>query len=239
MPSTATRATFDRLDSHVHFWRYDAQDYPWIAPADAVLAADWLPDALERALDGCGVSGVVAVQARPTERDNAWLMALASRNPWIRAVVGWVDFKDPNALDAMDRWCAASVFRGFRPMLQGCADPGAVCQNSVFSGNVQGLQARGLVFELLLRAPQLACAPAFCARHSGSPIILDHLGKPAIESAYASDAFHAWRKVMVKLAAMPHVFVKLSGLMSELAHPVEKGADHAWQRVFGRIWTRL
>ena len=37
-----------RIDSHQHFWRYRAADYPWIGPGMDVLARDYLPDALGR-----------------------------------------------------------------------------------------------------------------------------------------------------------------------------------------------
>jgi len=33
-----------RLDSHVHLWRYDPDEYPWIGDAMSAIKRDFLPD---------------------------------------------------------------------------------------------------------------------------------------------------------------------------------------------------
>ena len=51
------------IDSHVHFWRYQATEFPWIDADMAVLQQDFLPADWLAASSG-KVTGVVAVQAR-------------------------------------------------------------------------------------------------------------------------------------------------------------------------------
>jgi len=51
-----------RVDSHVHFWHYDEQEYDWISDGMEVLQQDYLPRHVARTLnrnglDGCSCSG--------------------------------------------------------------------------------------------------------------------------------------------------------------------------------------
>lgn len=205
------------VDSHVHFWHYIPADYPWIDRLSPALQNDWLPAQLAPTLDEHSVGTVIAIQARPLESENQWLINLARQYPWIRAIIGWVDLEAPFALDSMDQWCAEGPVRGFRPMLQDAEDPAAVCTGAVFNDNVCGLQDRGLVFELLLHSSQMGCAAAFCSHHDRGTIILDHVGKPVVDGNQTSASFESWRHHMAELGALPHVFVKLSGLMTEVS----------------------
>ena len=53
------------IDSHVHFWRYDAAEYPWIAPEMDALRRDRSPTDMD--MKHHGISGGIAVQARCDE----------------------------------------------------------------------------------------------------------------------------------------------------------------------------
>ena len=63
-----------------------------------------------------------------------------------------------------------------------------------------------------MRAPQLVDVPVFCARHDRHWLVLDHLGKPAI----GGEGDAQWREHLRRLAALPHVACKLSGLVTEV-----------------------
>ena len=52
-----------KLDAHQHFWRYSAEEYPWI-PVGSALQNDWLPTDLAALQRPLGFDGSVAVQAR-------------------------------------------------------------------------------------------------------------------------------------------------------------------------------
>ena len=67
-----------KLDSHQHFWNYDAAQYPWI-PKGSPLHRDWLPGDLEPLLKAAGLDGCIAVQARQTLEESRWLLSLADR----------------------------------------------------------------------------------------------------------------------------------------------------------------
>jgi L-fuconolactonase len=68
------------IDSHVHFWRYQASAFPWINADMAVLQHDFLPDDYFAA-SGEQVTGMVAVQARTSWAENQFLLDLAQAEP--------------------------------------------------------------------------------------------------------------------------------------------------------------
>jgi len=57
-----------RLDSHQHFWSYDAQQYPWI-PKGSALQRDWLPNDLAPLLAKAGLELRIQVTNRDDHDD--------------------------------------------------------------------------------------------------------------------------------------------------------------------------
>ena len=84
-----------RIDSHHHFWKYDAKQYAWIDDKKAMLRHDFLPANLKVEIDKAGIEGVVSVQARQTVEETRWLLEMAGRNPYVHGVVGWAPLIDP------------------------------------------------------------------------------------------------------------------------------------------------
>ena len=52
------------IDSHLHFWKYSADEFPWIQGDLAPIAQDMLPEDLCSQLTD-NIDGIIAVQARP------------------------------------------------------------------------------------------------------------------------------------------------------------------------------
>ena len=200
-----------RIDAHQHFWRYRAADYPWMGDGMDVLRRDHLPQQLRPLLDAHGIAGCIAVQARAVEAETDFLLDLAREHDWIVAVIGWVDLRVDDLQRRLARWDGRDRLAGFRHLLQDEADVPAVLADAAFNRGVAALQARQRVYEVLVRAPQLAAVPAFCARHDRHWLVLDHLGKPAI----GGDGDVQWREHLRQLAALPHVLCKVSGLVTE------------------------
>ena len=202
-----------RIDAHQHFWRYDADAYPWIDAGMDVLKRDRLPADLRPLLDAQGIDACIAVQARADEAETGFLLELADEHDWIAAVIGWVDLRADDLDGRLARWGDRAKLAGFRHLLQDDPDVAATLADPAFNRGVSTLQARGQIYEVLVRgSAQLAQAPAFCARHDRHWLVLDHLGKPAIGGG--EDA--AWRKALGELAAQPHIACKVSGLVTEV-----------------------
>ena len=199
-----------RIDSHQHFWRYDPAEYDWIDEQMSVLRRDFLPPDLRPLLGARRIDRCIAVQARTTEDETDFLLALAAEYPWIAAVIGWVDLRADDLPRRMERWSGARRLAGFRHILQAEHIP-ASGPDASFARGVAILQQREFVYELLLRSPQLHAMIEFCRAHDSYWLVLDHLGKPNIrDGAYAD-----WRRDIEPIAALPHVVCKVSGLVTE------------------------
>lgn len=199
-----------RIDSHQHFWRYDPAEYAWIDEHMSTLRRDFLPPDLRPLLDAQGIDRCVAVQARTTEEETNFLLKLAAEYPWIAAVIGWVDLRAEDLQQRVDQWSGARKLVGFRHILQDeRIPPGG--PDAAFCRGVALLQKKELIYELLLRAPQLHAMAEFCRVHDSYWLVLDHLGKPNIrDRAYAD-----WCRDVEPIAALPHVVCKVSGLVTE------------------------
>jgi len=200
-----------RIDSHVHFWRFAADEYPWMSADMQVLKHDRLPEDVRPLLDRQGIDACVAVQARMSEQETDFLLDLAARHPWIAAVIGWVDLIDARLPERLERWRDAKRLAGFRHVLQG--DPAArdLVASADFRRGVSLLQQRSMVYELLVSADQLPLMTEFCRTLDKHWLVLDHLGKPHIRNRQ----FDSWLRDVRPLAELPHVVCKLSGIVTE------------------------
>jgi L-fuconolactonase len=199
-----------RIDSHQHFWRYDPVEYDWIDAQMGVLRRDFLPPDLRPLLDAQRIEQCIAVQARTTDEETDFLLALAAEYPWIAAVIGWVDLRADDLQRRLDRWSGARKLAGFRHILQAEVIP-ADGPDASFCRGVATLQKRELIYELLLRSPQLHAMAEFSRVHDEYWLVLDHLGKPNIHGG----GYAEWRRDLAPIAALPHVVCKVSGMVTE------------------------
>lgn len=199
------------IDSHHHFWRFNEREYGWIDPAQTALRRDFLPADLEREIRVAGVDGAISVEARPSLEETSWLCRLAERHAFIRGVVGWVPLSAPDLADVLAPLATNTKLRGVRHLLQAEADAAAFVRREDFNRGIATLQRFDLAYDLLIREHQLEAAIALVDRHPAQRFILDHLAKPRI----AANVREPWTPLLRELARRPHVYCKLSGLVSE------------------------
>lgn len=104
-----------RVDSHIHFWRFHPEEYPWMSADMQVLKRDCLPEDVRPLLDARSIDSCVAVQARMSEQETDFLLQLAAQHPWVAAVIGWVDLCDDELAQRLDRIHVAKS-----PLMPGC-----------------------------------------------------------------------------------------------------------------------
>ena len=197
------------IDCHQHFWRYDAAQYGWIDDSMAALKRDFLPDDLAPLMRAEGVTGTIAVQARQDDAETAWLLELAAQHPFIRGVVGWVDLQAQDVECRVERLAATPRLLGVRHVVQ--AEPAGFLHHTAFRRGIAALEPTDLVYDILISARQLPEAIRFAAAFPRQRFVLDHLGKPDVRGG----GFDEWRRELADLAALPHVWCKLSGLVTE------------------------
>src|SRR4030095_6809749 len=150
------------IDSHQHFWKYDSGEYGWIDDSMKSLRRNFMPEDLEPELERNGFDGCVAVQARQTLQETRWLLELASRHPFVKAVVGWVDLKSPELQLQLESLCRDSKLTGIRHIVQGEPDD-RFLMRSDFQAGIAMLEEVNLHYDLLIYTRHLPVAAEFVA----------------------------------------------------------------------------
>lgn len=199
-----------RIDAHQHFWRLAERGGAW-PPSDlAAIYRDFLPESLAPLLDRHAVGATVLVQSLASEAETLQLLDLAQRHAFVAAVVGWTDLKDPAAPARIAALAVHPKLRGLRPMLQSLADDGWI-DDPALAPAIAAMQRHRLSFDALVLPRHLPALLAFAERFPALPIVIDHCAKPGI----AQGVMDPWRGDIARLAALPQVHCKLSGLVTE------------------------
>jgi L-fuconolactonase len=199
-----------RIDAHQHFWQLADRNGAWPPPELAAIHRDFKPDDLAPMLERHGIVRTVLVQSMPNEHDTLFMLDLAKHHAFIGGVVGWVDMKHADAPVRIASLATDSRLKGLRPMLQDLDDDRWI-DDPALAPAVQAMRAHGLSFDALVLPCHLPALLAFAERFPDLPIVIDHGAKPGI----AQGAMEPWRHDIARLAAMPQVHCKLSGLVTE------------------------
>ena len=204
------------VDAHVHLYDPTVLPYGWMR-GDPVLDRPHGLAELDRAAGAVAIEKLVFVEVAVDPghhlAEARRIQALADRDPRIGAIVAHAPVERGAAVEAdLDALQALPALRGIRRLIQDEPDP-AFCLAPDFVEGVRRVGARGLVFELCLRAGrgQLRPATELVRRCPDTRFVLDHLGKPPV----AAGGFDPWRAELAELARCPNVLCKLSGLITE------------------------
>jgi L-fuconolactonase len=200
----------ERIDTHQHFWRYNPREYAWMGTGKESLRRDQLPADLAPLLQQASVSGTVAVQARQTVEESRWLLELADQNPFIFGVVGWVDLRSPSVDADLENFSRHRKFCGVRHVVEDEPDDWFLLGDDFVRG-IGKLARSNLKYDLLLYPRQLPAAVRLVERFHDQPFILDHISKPFIKDR----KIEPWASDIRRLAAMPNVACKISGMVTE------------------------
>ncbi|MEK6290170.1 MAG: amidohydrolase family protein [Paraburkholderia tropica] len=223
-----------RVDAHQHYWRIAARAGHWPPRDLAAIHRDFGPEDLAPELDAGRIDGTVLVQSLPNGEDTRYLLDLSERTGSVWAVVGWVDLKAADAADSVARFAAHPKARGLRPMLQDLSDDTWI-DDPALDVAVEAMLAHQLSFDALVMPRHLDSLHAFALRYPDLPIVIDHGAKPNI----ALDELPSWLPTMVRLASLPNVHCKLSGLWTEAGALAEGSALRARSRPYVRVLADL
>jgi len=199
------------IDAHQHFWNYQPDTHAWIDDSMKRLRYHFLPADLEPVLIGNNVQGCIAVQASQTEAETDFLLQLAAEHSFIKAVVGWVDLRADQIQSRLDHYSQFHLVKGFRHILQ--AESPAFMLNAKFTRGIRALK-NNFVYEILVFPEHLPAVLQLVKQFPEQRFIIDHLAKPTIRSGITKD----WEKGMRAIAEYDHVYVKLSGMVTEADH---------------------
>jgi L-fucono-1,5-lactonase len=198
------------IDSHQHFWQVGRFDYPWMSPEVEVLYQDYLPSQLEPILSQSGVDQSILVQASNSLEETNWLLSLAEHHSLIAGVVGWVDLKDPEMEQELEKLTANPKFKGVRHLVESEPDDDWLVQASVLNG-LRLLEKHRVSYDLLVHTRHLKHVTTVAETCPNLNLVIDHMAKPPI----ASGEITAWASALKEVAAYSNVSCKLSGLVTE------------------------
>ncbi len=208
------------IDSHQHFWSYDAAKYTWMTDQRASLRRDYLPEHLAPELARTGLDGCVAVQALQTVEEARWLLSLADTHPFIKGVVGWVDLQSECVEEQLGELSRHPRFVGVRHVVQDEPDDNFMLRPA-FQRGIGKLQQFNLAYDLLVFPKQLPASIQLAANFPEQRFVLDHIAKPFIRAGTLSP----WREQFRELAKAPNVWCKVSGMITEASWTAWKHDD--------------
>lgn len=211
------------VDAHVHLWDLERISYPWLTPpfsddgpngsvepiASNYLLDDYLADAA-----GWNVAGIVHVDAGAAAsaalNETRWLQAMADERGMPNGIVAFAALDDPDVERLLAAHAEHGNVRGIRHIVNWHPDPRRtytardVTGDPAWQSGFDLLGRYGLSFDLQCYPGQFANVAPAIARNPDVPVILNHCGMPV-------DGIEAWREDVARLAALPNVFVKMSG----------------------------
>ncbi|HJT75393.1 MAG TPA: amidohydrolase family protein [Chitinophaga sp.] len=198
------------IDAHQHFWHYHPVKDAWITDDMKVLQDNFLPEHLLPVLQENGVDGCVAVQADQSENETAFLLELAAQHHFIRGVVGWIDLRAEDLEARLEHFKQFRALKGFRHIVQGEPDPSFLLRDD-FCRGINMLARYNFTYDILVYPVQLPAVAAFVPKFPELRLVIDHLAKPYFKTGEIS----SWETHMRAIAQHPHVYCKLSGMITE------------------------
>ncbi len=215
------------IDAHHHVWapenRGDEVGYGWLRDIGAMkpfgdptpIQRDYLwPEFLtEASLKPISTVHVQTDGALPDPVAETRFVADTAKDADHEvAIVGLVDLALEDCVDVLGRHMQTPGFRGVRQIVSYLPDtpslsfaPRDLLADTNWRCGLAKVNEAGLRFDLQCYPEQMAAAADVFAAFPTMPVILDHAGSPR----NGMDAL--WREGTARLAALPHVSVKLSG----------------------------
>lgn len=198
------------IDAHHHLWDLGVREQPWLAqPGLAALRRNFLEPDYALVAAAAGVTASVVVQTVDLPEETPEMLAVAAGSDVIAGVVGWVDLTGADVAERLASFGGGKLV-GIRHQVQSEPDPGWLVRPDVLRG-LAAVARAGLVYDLVITTGQLPAASAAAEAVPDLTFVLDHLGKPPI----AAGELEPWATDLGRLAALPNVAAKLSGLVTE------------------------
>jgi len=205
------------IDSHLHLWDPEFLTYEWLEGAlDWRFAEDEIN---EEQLASVEEEAAIFVQADPISEQTIdevrWVDSIALAAGVVAIVAGAKLDQGAETHEHLESLAQASArVVGVRHLLQ--SEPDGLARTASFIEGARAVASRGWTFDACVRERQLSDVAALAADVPELPIVLDHLGKPAIGTVDAPLRPSAeWLRDLVDLAQHPQAYCKVSGLPGE------------------------
>ena len=213
-----------RIDAHHHLWDLSAVHYPWLMARGVTrffgdptpIQRDYLLPEFRR--DAAGFDGSVHIQVGAEDglAEARWIQSVADANPdWPMVQVAFCDLTGDDLGTRLDALQALPSLRGVRQIVGRAPGEDAVTGTNALLADprfVAGLReagVRGLSFDLQLIPELYADMARVLEAAPDTKVALCHAGSPHDRTAAG---IAAWARDLRRLADLPQVTCKLSGL---------------------------
>lgn len=202
------------VDTHVHLWNPARLHYDWLRNLPS-LNRPFLPGDFREACQGANIEGFVFVECAcdpaQTHLEVAMITELAIRESRLLGIVAQAALEKGNAVrEDLAILAENRLVKGVRRITQGEADPD-FCHQPAFVDGVRALADFGFTCDLCVTHAQLASTTQLVRSCPDVSFVLDHLGKPDIRGGQREP----WAAQLRDLAALPNIWCKLSGVVTE------------------------
>jgi predicted TIM-barrel fold metal-dependent hydrolase len=196
------------IDTHLHLIDLPRFRYPWL-DAEPALKRNFTLETYKAQARPAGIESMLHMEVDVTEedqeRETAWVTSLGE------GVVGSIAGCRPENRDfpaQLARLAANPKVRGLRRTFH--FTPNSLPEQPLFIENIRALAHYGLTYDLCALPRQLSIVNRLAASAPDVQFILDHCGIPDIKSRQLDP----WRKEIAKIAALPNVACKISGIVA-------------------------
>ncbi|AIO30650.1 amidohydrolase family protein [Burkholderia cenocepacia] len=235
------------VDAHLQYWDPTRGDYDWLTPDHGLLDRVFGPAECALLRARTGVAHTVVVQAAPTVDETRYLLGLASFEPSIAGVVGWVSLRDRNTPALIEELACDPKFKGVRPSLPDLVDDSWTNEPALTQA-IEALVDHDLAFDALASVHHVSAIERLSSRFPQLRIVVNHGATPPIRDGLAG--WQAWADGVARLARLPQVHCKLSGLANQAARGWSTGTLRPYvdrllrtfgpgRLMWGSDWPRL
>jgi L-fuconolactonase len=157
-----------------------------------------------------GIDACIAVQADQSLGETGFLLDLATKSDFVKAVIGWIDLEANDIDEQLSEWKFEKKLAGFRHVLQAEPDTKYMLRPSFLRG-ISKLKKYGFTYDILIFPKHLATAQKFVAQFSDQPFVLDHIAKPYIKAGLID----VWERDIKSLAKFENLQCKVTGIITE------------------------
>lgn len=203
----------DLIDTHQHLILRDRLGYAWTEDIPAIASGIFDQSVYASEADGCDIVATIFMESGVDDVDyqnEARLVSqfVGSGDPRMLGVIAGCRPETDQGFDAWLEECRDLNVVGFRRILQ--VMPDDLSRSETYRRNIRKIGQAGYPVDLCFDGRQLPIAYDLVRAAPETLFVLDHCGRPDI----AGGDFSVWRRDMARLAELPNLRIKLSGLPS-------------------------
>ena len=202
------------IDAEVYFWKNEKAFRNPVIRENKILQQQYLPEQIIQSMHRNSIDGCLAVVGEPEEVETRFLAELAVTHREIIGVIGWINLRDPAAVEKIHAFHTYTPIRGYMLEVGTEEFPSPEIMESLKNYNY-ALDLSGATISHL---DELA---KWLQDNTGQQFVISDCGHPDARQAPSKE----WETKIRELAKSENLCCKLSGLFTRGNRKTWKPAD--------------